>query len=89
MKWRGVSKFHDVIAFGGNWAFHESLPAGATAKKRFTRSGDVQVPVHVSLHVDRHHVHGDVRERAGHGVNEACRAIPPLDPPVVPSYAES
>jgi plastocyanin len=39
VKWRGVSNFHDVIAFGGNWAFHESLPVGATAKKRFTRRG--------------------------------------------------
>ena len=72
MKWRGISKYHDVIAYGGNWSFHQSLPAGATAKKRFTRHGDVPVPVHVSLHVDRHHVHGDVRERSGHGVSAGC-----------------
>lgn len=39
MKWRGVSKYHDVIAYGGNWSMHEALPAGATAKKRFTRAG--------------------------------------------------
>jgi plastocyanin len=39
VKWRGVSKFHDVIAYGGNWSFHKSLPVGATAKKRFTRTG--------------------------------------------------
>jgi len=39
VKWRGVSKYHDVIAYGGNWSMHEALPAGATAKKRFTRAG--------------------------------------------------
>jgi plastocyanin len=39
VKWRGVSKYHDVIAYGGNWSFHKSLPVGATAKKRFTRTG--------------------------------------------------
>jgi plastocyanin len=39
VKWRGVSNFHDVIAFGGNWSFHKSLPVGATATKRFTRRG--------------------------------------------------
>jgi plastocyanin len=39
VKWRGVSKYHDVIAYGVNWSFHEALPAGATAKKRFQRTG--------------------------------------------------
>jgi len=39
VKWRGVSKFHDVIAYGGNWSFHEALPVGITAKKRFQRTG--------------------------------------------------
>jgi plastocyanin len=39
VKWRGVSKFHDVIAYGGNWTFHEALPVGVTAKKRFPRTG--------------------------------------------------
>jgi plastocyanin len=39
VRWRGVSKFHDVIAYGGNWTFHETLPVGVTAKKRFPRTG--------------------------------------------------
>jgi len=39
VKWRGVSKFHDVIAYGGNWTFHEALPVGVTAQKRFPRTG--------------------------------------------------
>lgn len=39
VKWRGVSKYHDVIAYGGNWSFHKSLPAGVTAQRRFTRAG--------------------------------------------------
>ena len=39
VKWRGVSKFHDVVAYGGNWSLHEALPVGATVKKRFRRTG--------------------------------------------------
>ena len=39
VKWRGISKFHDVIAYGGNWSFHQALPAGLTVKKRFRGTG--------------------------------------------------
>jgi plastocyanin len=39
VKWRGISKFHDVIAYGGNWSFHQALPAGATVKRRFRGTG--------------------------------------------------
>jgi plastocyanin len=39
VKWRGVSKFHDVLAYGGNWNYNKSLPVGATVKKRFRGAG--------------------------------------------------
>jgi plastocyanin len=39
VKWRGVSGFHDVVAYGGNWSFHEALPAGSAVKRRFRVSG--------------------------------------------------
>ncbi|MEO8423223.1 MAG: hypothetical protein ABI595_04835 [Actinomycetota bacterium] len=39
IRWRGVSGFHDVIAYGGNWSFHQALPAGVAAKKRFRSPG--------------------------------------------------
>ncbi len=39
VRWRGVSKFHDVIAYGGNWSFHRALPAGSAVKRRFGSAG--------------------------------------------------
>jgi plastocyanin len=39
VKWRGVSKFHDIIAYGGNWTFHQALPTGLTVKRRFRTTG--------------------------------------------------
>jgi plastocyanin len=39
VKWRGVSKFHDVVAYGGNWSFHRTLPAGTSVKRRFRARG--------------------------------------------------
>jgi plastocyanin len=39
VKWRGISKYHDVIAYGGNWSFHQALPVGVTVKKRFRGTG--------------------------------------------------
>jgi plastocyanin len=39
VRWRGVSGFHDVIAYGGNWSFHQGLPTGSAVKKRFRSSG--------------------------------------------------
>ena len=43
VKWRGVSKFHDVVAYGGNWSLHQSLPVGASVTKRFRRAGTFRV----------------------------------------------
>jgi plastocyanin len=37
--WRGVSKFHDVIAYGGNWSFHRALPSGSVVRRRFRVRG--------------------------------------------------
>ena len=37
--WRGGSKYHDVIASGGNWSFHRALPVGVTVKRRFRGTG--------------------------------------------------
>ncbi len=39
VKWRGVSKFHDVLAYGGNWTYNKTLPVGVTVKKRFRAAG--------------------------------------------------
>lgn len=39
VRWRGVSKFHDIIAYGGNWSFHEALPAGSAVSERFRNTG--------------------------------------------------
>jgi plastocyanin len=39
VKWRGVSAFHDVVAYGGNWTFNKALPVGATVKKTFHQTG--------------------------------------------------
>lgn len=39
VKWRGVSGFHDVVAYGGNWSYREALPVGSVVKKRFRSSG--------------------------------------------------
>jgi plastocyanin len=39
VRWRGVSSFHDVVAFGGNWTFHRQLPVGSTVKVRFRAAG--------------------------------------------------
>ncbi len=39
VRWRGVSKFHDVVSYGRNWSFQKALPAGAQATRRFRTSG--------------------------------------------------
>ena len=39
VKWRGVSKFHDILAYGGNWSFHRGLPSGTVVRRRFRVRG--------------------------------------------------
>jgi plastocyanin len=39
VKWRGVSKYHDVLAYGGNWTYSKALPVGVVVKKRFRAAG--------------------------------------------------
>ncbi len=39
VRWRGVSKFHDVVSYGSNWSFQKALPAGSQVKRRFRISG--------------------------------------------------
>jgi plastocyanin len=39
VRWRGVSKFHDVVAYGGNWTFNKMLSVGAAVKKTFHQTG--------------------------------------------------
>jgi plastocyanin len=39
VRWRGVSGFHDVIAYGGNWSFQRALPVGSAVKRRFRSTG--------------------------------------------------
>ncbi len=39
VRWRGVSKYHDVVAYGRNWRFDEALPVGAVVRKRFRSPG--------------------------------------------------
>jgi plastocyanin len=39
VRWRGVSKFHDVVSYGSNWSFAKALPAGSQVKRRFRTSG--------------------------------------------------
>lgn len=39
MRWRGVSSFHDVVAYGSNWQFNEGLPAGSAVERRFRLTG--------------------------------------------------
>jgi plastocyanin len=39
VRWTGVSGTHRVRAYGGNWTFDRSLPAGEKVKRRFDRSG--------------------------------------------------
>jgi plastocyanin len=39
VKWRGVTNFHDIIAYGGNWTFHQALPTGSAVKRRFRTTG--------------------------------------------------
>lgn len=39
VRWRGVSGFHDVAAYGGNWSYHGVLPVGAVVSRRFRATG--------------------------------------------------
>jgi plastocyanin len=39
VRWRGVSKTHDIVAYGGNWTFNKALPAGTAVKKTFHQTG--------------------------------------------------
>ncbi len=35
VRWRGVTGYHDVLAYGSNWTFHRQLPVGSAVKRRF------------------------------------------------------
>ena len=39
VRWRGVSKYHNVVSYGRNWRFDEALPVGAVVRKRFRYPG--------------------------------------------------
>jgi plastocyanin len=39
VKWRSVSGLHNVVAYGTNWTFNHSLPAGTAVKQRFRQRG--------------------------------------------------
>ena len=39
VKWRGVSKFHDLRAYGRNWSLDVQLPVGVTVQRRFHSTG--------------------------------------------------
>lgn len=39
VRWRGVSGSHHLRAYGGNWSFDRSLPAGTTVRRRFNAAG--------------------------------------------------
>lgn len=39
VKWRGVSKFHDLRAYGRNWSLDVQLPVGVTVQRRFRSTG--------------------------------------------------
>jgi plastocyanin len=39
VKWRSLSGLHNVVAYGRNWTFSHSLPAGTAVKHRFHRRG--------------------------------------------------
>jgi plastocyanin len=39
VRWRGVSSFHDILAYGGNWSFHRALPVGVRVRRRFSGGG--------------------------------------------------
>jgi plastocyanin len=39
VKWRGVSNFHDLRAYGRNWSLDVQLPVGVTVQRRFRSTG--------------------------------------------------
>ena len=39
VKWRGLSKSHVIVAYGGNWTFNKALPVGAAVKRTFHQTG--------------------------------------------------
>jgi plastocyanin len=47
---------HHVVAYGGNWSYNESVPAGEAVRKRFRRTGVYKyrcdIPGHSSLSPD-------------------------------------
>jgi plastocyanin len=54
VRWKGVSGTHRVRAYGGNWSFDRSLPAGEKVKRRFDRSGTFRFfcTIHASVSGD-------------------------------------
>jgi plastocyanin len=39
VRWRGVSNFHHIRAYGGNWSFSRDLAVGTTVRHRFRHRG--------------------------------------------------
>lgn len=39
VRWRGVSKFHDLRAYGRNWSLDVQLPVGVTVHRTFHSTG--------------------------------------------------
>ena len=68
VKWRGVSKYHDVLAYGGNWSLQPDAARGRHGQEAVPRAPGRSGSGAPSLHADRHVVHRDVRERSGHVV---------------------
>jgi plastocyanin len=39
IEWRAVSGVHYIVAYGGHWTYHHSLPTGASVTRRFRSAG--------------------------------------------------